>query len=352
MMSATAALWRLAISGVVAAILFLLMVNVIRQPVAAPERTYIAEFTDVSGLHLDADVRVRGVRVGKVRSVQLERQGGHSIAVIGFTLDKRYGVVPASRLAIKYQALTGLRYLDVVNPAEEYATADLVARVPTAMTQPSFDITALFNGLQPVIATLSPEEINTFASNAVSYLSGDGGGLAPMLDSIHRLTRFVSDRQHVVAALMRNLSDVAGAIGGHSQDLVQILDWINRPLDGALDAIDEFRKSELYGPEFTDTVVRLMTNLGFPPVFNAATRWRLGPEGAVDAPSDIDLALDRAISNVDNYIDAFKLVPVVAESIPEPPESGAPLACTRGRFELPTPMDVLVNGQKVVLCNR
>ena len=34
------------------------------------------------------------------------------------------------------------------------------------MTQPSFDITALFNGLQPVIATLSPDDINTFAENA------------------------------------------------------------------------------------------------------------------------------------------------------------------------------------------
>jgi phospholipid/cholesterol/gamma-HCH transport system substrate-binding protein len=351
-MSATAAFWRLAISGVVAAILFMLMVNVIRQPVLAAERSYTAEFTDVSGLHLDADVRVRGVRVGKVRSVELERRDGYSIAAVGFTLDTRYGVVSASRLAIKYQALTGLRYVDVVNPAEEYATADLVDRVPTAMTQPSFDITALFNGLQPVIATLSPEEINTFASNAVSYLSGDGSGLAPMLDSIHRLTKFVSGRQHVVAVLMHNLSEVADAIGGHSQDLVQILDWINRPLDGALNAIDEFRKSELYGPEFTDTVVRLMTNLGFPPVFNAATRWRLGAGAAPDAPSDVDLALDRAITNVDNYIDAFKLVPVVAEGIPEPPESEAPLVCSRGRFELPAPMDILVNGQKVVLCNR
>lgn len=351
-MSTAAALWRLAISGLVAVVLFILMTNVIRQPVVAEERAYTAEFTDASGLHLDADVRVRGVRVGKVRSVQLERQGGRSIAAVGFTLDKRYGLVSASRLAIKYQALTGLRYVDVVNPAEGYASADLVSRVPTTMTRPSFDITALFNGLQPVIATLSPEEINTFTNNAVSYLSGDGGGLAPMLDSIHRLTKFVSDRQHVVGVLMHNLSDVADAIGGHSQDLVQILDWINRPLDGALNAIDEFRKSELYGPEFTDTVVRLMTNLGFPPVFNAATRWRLGAAAAVDAPSDIDLALDRAISNVDDYIDAFKLVPVVAEGIPEPQEAEAPMACTHGRFELPTPMDILVNGQKVVLCNR
>ena len=74
------------------------------------------------------------------------------------------------------------------------------------MTQPSFDITTLFNGLQPVLATLSPDEINTFTENAIAFLQGDGNGLGPMLDSIHKLTAFVSDRQQVVATLVRNLA--------------------------------------------------------------------------------------------------------------------------------------------------
>lgn len=350
-MTARGALWRLILGAVVAVILFIFIANVIRQPIAAQQLSYTAEFTDTSGLHKDADVRVRGVRVGKVQSVRLERHEGRSVAAIDFTMDKQYGVVSGSRLAIKYQALTGLRYVDIANPAEGYSAEDLVKRIPTVMTQPSFDITALFNGLQPVIATLSPDEINTFTSNAVSYLSGDGDGLAPMLDSIHKLTRFVADRQQIIATLMRNLSAVADGIGGNSKELVQILEWINRPLDGALNAIDEFRKSELYGPEFTDTVIRLMSNLGFPPVFNAASRWRLEQNPANGEPSETELALDRAFSNLDNYIDAFKLVPVVWENIPEP-QDDAPLPCSRGRFELPAPMDVLVNGQKVVLCNR
>ncbi len=349
-MSALGALWRLVVAAVVAVVLFILVANVIRQPVAAPELSYTAEFTDVSGLHTDADVRVRGVRVGKVRAVRLERRDGHSFAAVDFTLDRQYGIVHASTLAIRYQALTGVRYVDVVNPAEGYAQTELVTRVPTDMTQPSFDITSLFNGLQPVIATLSPEEINTFTTNAVAYLSGDGNGLAPMLESIHRLTRFVADRQQVIATLMHNMSAVADGIGGNSKELVQILEWINRPLDGAMNAIDEFRKSELYGPEFTDTVIRLMTNLGLPPVFNAASRWRLEKDPTGE-PGEVELALDRAFSNLDNYIDAFKLVPVVWENIPEP-EGDAPLPCSNGRFELPAPMDILVNGQKVVLCNR
>ena len=351
-MKPRAALWRLAISAVAAVILFILVANAIQQPVAADQRAYTAEFTDASGLHLDADVRVRGVRVGKVQSVALERRDGQSIAAVSFMLEKRYGVVSATRLAIKYQTLTGLRYVDVMNPAENYLTTDLITHVPTAMTQPSFDITALFNGLQPVISTLSPDDINTFTTNAISYLSGDGGGLAPMLDSIRKLTRFVSDRQQVVATLMYNLSEVSESLGGHSKDLIQILDWANRPLDGALKAIDEFRKSQLFGPDFTGETLRLLNNAGFPAIPHSGRYFRLGPESAPDFPSDVDKALDRAFSNVDDYTDAFKLVPVVWEGIPEPPVSGEPLPCSKGRFELPAPMDILVNGRKVVLCNR
>jgi phospholipid/cholesterol/gamma-HCH transport system substrate-binding protein len=333
-MKAAAALWRLLISAILAAMLLILVINVVRQPVAAELRSYTAEFTDASGLHLGADVRVRGVRVGKVTGVDLMRRDGQSVAAVDFTLDRRYGIVLDTRLAIKYQALTGLRYLDLTNPAEKYTQTDLVEHVPTTMTQPSFDITALFNGLQPVIATLSPEELNTFAANAVNYLTGDGSGLGPMLDSIRKLTEFVADRQQVLAVLMTNLSNVADTLGGHSKDVIQLLQWLNRPIDSALKALDEFRKSQLYGPIFTSTVMRLLTNVGFKPGI------------------DIDAALDRAFTNFDNTTEAFKLIPVMWENIPPPSEDGAPVPCSRGRAQLPETMDVLLNGQRVVLCNR
>lgn len=354
-MKPSAAIWRLALSAVAAAVLFILLANVIRQPVVTPQRSYTADFTDVSGLHLDADVRVRGVRVGKVQSIQLERQHGESIAAIGFTLDRRYGVGTDTRLAVKYQTLTGLRYLDVTDPTEGTAASASLTRIPTSMTRPSFDITALFNGLQPVLVTLSPDQINTFTTNAVAYMTGDGSGLGSMLESIRKLTDFASDRQEVVATLMRNLSQVADAIGGNSKDLVQILTWSNRVLDGALKAIDEFRKSELYGPGFVEPVVRLLANAGFPPIPNSSVRFQLeaAPRSGDDLPTNVDDALDRAFTNVDDYIDAFRMLPVVWENIPEPPEEGGtPLPCSKGRFEMPAAMDILVNGQKVVLCNQ
>lgn len=352
-MKSSAAMWRLAIAGVVAVLLLILVKNVVTQPVAAALRSYTAEFTDAAGLHLDGDVRVRGVRVGKIHRIDLERRDGQSVAAVVFTLDKRYGITSTTRLAIKFQALTGLRYVDVMGPAENYSTHDLVTHVPTSMTQPSFDITALFNGLQPVFATLSPKELDTFAANAVNYLSGDSDGLKPLLDSIRKLTEFVTDRQHVVAALMRNLSELGKATGGHSKDMVQILRWANRPLDGAIDALDEFRKSQLFGLDFADAVQRLMTSTGLRPLPKNSLGFTRGPAffNPDMAQQNVDLAMDRAFTRLDDFIDAFKFVPVFWDNVP-PPQHGAPAPCSHGRAQLPEQMDVLLNGQRVVLCNR
>ena len=207
--------------------------------------------------------------------------------------------------------------------------------IPTSMTQPSFDVTALFNGLQPVLATLSPDEINTFTANAASFLTGDGSGLAPLLDSIRRLTQFVSDRQQVVATLMNNLAGIADAIGGSSDEFIHLVDLANQPIDSANKILDEFRKDLLYSKDFFDPTTRLLHNAGFRNGIN------------------VDEALDRASSNLDNFFDAFKLVPVMNENIPPPGDDDSALQpCSHGNFQLPETMDVLLNGQRVVLCNR
>lgn len=355
MIKVRAALWRLAIAAGIAVVLLILVSNAIRQPVAADKRSYTAEFTDASGLHLDADVRVRGVRVGKVSTVELRRRNGQSVAEVTFTLDRRYGVVSATRLAIKFQALTGLRYVDVIGPAEKYSTADLVTHVPTTTTEPSFDVTALFNGLQPVFATLSPDEINIFAENAANYFSGDGSGLQPLLDSIRKLTRFASDRQQVIATLLSNLSALADTMGGHSKDFVQILELIEGPVNAGMDVIDEFRKSHMYGVDFTAPVIRLFKSLGLPSVYTAGLGFGRGPAFFPPELSerDIDLALDRAFTRLDDFMDATKLVPVFWENAPVPsPQLGTPAPCSRGQAQLPEQMDILLNGQRVVVCNQ
>ena len=334
-MKPISALWRFALVSVVSVLLLVVISNAIRQPVEAPTTVYHAAFTDVSGLADGADVRVRGVRVGKVTGIDLKRgDDGRSVAILTLTLDNRFTVVSDTRLAVKYQALTGMRYLDVQNAAEGVNQAHRVKDIPTTMTQPSFDITVLFNGLQPVLATLSPEEINTFTDNTVAFLQGDDRGLEPMLESIHKLTRYVANRQDVVATLVRNLNTLADGVNGRSQYLTQMLDEIELPINQAVSVADEFRKSQIAGGDFTTTVMRLLAAAGLRPGINP-TR-----------------ALDQALTNTYDAIEAFKRTPVIWENMPPPPDNGGPVLCSKGRAQLPEAVDVLLNGQRVVLCQK
>lgn len=334
-MKARSALWRFVLVAAVSVVLLIVIANAIKQPVEATTSTYRAEFTDVSGLSQGADVRVRGVRVGKVENIELKRSDdGSSVASLRFSLDKRWSIVPTSRLAVKYQALTGLRYVDIQNAAESQGAEGRITDIPTSMTQPSFDITVLFNGLEPVLAALSPEQINTFTDNTVAFLQGDDSGLGPMLDSIRTLTAFVSDRQQVVETLVQNLATVSDGVTGRSQYLIQLLDEIEVPMSQAMTLADEFRKGQVAGSDFTRAVLRLLAAAGIKPGI------------------DIDTALDKAFTNVYDAVEALKRTPVVWENLPPPPEDGAPVPCSKGRIQLPETVDVLLNGQRVMLCNK
>jgi phospholipid/cholesterol/gamma-HCH transport system substrate-binding protein len=328
------ALWRSVLAAAVSIVLLIVIANVITQPVDVTTRTYTADFTDASGLHEGADVRVHGVRVGKVDALRLKRSDGRSLAEVTMTMDKRFAVVPTSRMAIKFQALTGLRYVDVVGAAEASAAPTSITMLPTAMTEPSFDVTVLFNGLQPVLAALNPDQINTFTDNVASFLAGDGDGLGPMLDSIRQLTSLVSNRGDVISTLMQNLRTLADGTQGRSDEMIQLLDLIRQPIESGMTVLDEFRKSQIYGPDFVAQAVRLLDNAGLRPGIN------------------IDDGFDKAITNSYDFLDLVKRIPVIWENIGPPPVKGTPAPCSKGRAELPLPMDVLLNGRKVVLCNQ
>lgn len=338
------ALWKFALAVAVSGLLLIVITNEIRQPVAGETRSFTADFTDVSGLHDGADVRIHGVRIGKVQSLTINRSPqGRTVAKVQFSMERPYSIVSTSRLAVKFQALTGLRYIDITGPAQGDVPGQMTS-IPTSMTVPSFDVTVLFNGLQPVLATLDPSEINIFTDNVATFLAGDGTGLGPMLDSINRLTALVSDREAVIATIVRNLQRVAKEVRGKSDALPTILDQVRIVEDSGMLVLDEFRKSQIYGPAFTGEVTRLLQGLGLDSGEWNIPNYKPGWDAA--------RALDKAFTNVYNEIDGIKRIPVVWANLPEPPVAGAPAPCSKGQAVLPIPVDVLLNGRKVLICNQ
>lgn len=323
---------KLSAAAVVSVLLFIIVLSAMKSPVAGPTERYSAEFTDVSGLHVNGDIRTKGVRVGKVTTIDLVERDGLQLARVDFTLDNAYTLTDTAILAVKYQNLTGVRYVDL-EMADDRGVP--VTELTTAQTKPSFDITQLFNGLQPVLTTMSTDEINTFTENAITLLQGDGGGLAPMLDSAQQLANLAHDREQVISALTDNLSRISDSMGGKSPQTIEFLRSVNFPIAKAMTVLEEFPKTATTGPEFLTPIKRLIDALGLQP------------------GTDIDALVADAFASIPDAAEALRLLPASFAGMNLPQIASAPQAmqCTNGIAQLPTEVRVLLNGSEVVICN-
>jgi phospholipid/cholesterol/gamma-HCH transport system substrate-binding protein len=312
-------------------VLFALTINGIRNPAPGQQADHSAEFTDTSGLSVNSDVRIRGIKVGKVTGIELRStEDNRVVSVAEFTLSEDHWLTGQSKIAVKYANLSGVRFLDIENAD---GSGERVRDVPVAKTLSSFDITQLFNGLQPALETLSPDEINTFSNNALTLLQGDGGGLAPMLDSVSRLTRYASNRQEVIATLVRNVGRLTDSLGGKSPQIVTLLRYLEVPIDSITSVLGELAKADMYGPAFTTAVDTLLAGLGLNPDL------------------DVDKFLQEALPTADLIAAAAEALPAVFNGLATPATSGDPQrSCSKGRAVLPELGALLINGSGVVIC--
>ncbi|GAC68505.1 MlaD family protein [Gordonia soli] len=311
-------------------LLFILVINAMKNPVEGKTNSYTADFTDASGLNVNGDVRMKGMRIGKVTAVDLTEAGGRPVARVGFTMDDGHRLTENTALAIKYQNLTGVRYVDVADPKNPGRE---VESLPADKTTPSFDITELFNGLQPVLSTMNTEQVNEFSENAISLLQGDGAGLAPMLDNAQRLASFASDRQSVIETLMKNMGRIADSMGGRSQYVIQFLEAVNVPISNAMTVLEEFPKTATYGPALLEPIEQILKSLGVSPDL------------------DVNVLLKATFHSMTDALNSFKLMPSALAGL-KLSQSGSDTSkrCSRGPAQLPTDVRVLLNGSGVVLC--
>ncbi|MEV6275230.1 MlaD family protein [Nocardia sp. NPDC051832] len=317
--------------------LLLVVISAIVRPVAGETTGYFGVFSDVSGLKTGDDVRMYGMQVGKV--VGIELHGAQ--ATVEFTVQRDRPVYHSSTLAIRYQTLTGQRYLDVRQPDGPGDLLRSGATIGVDNTIPSFDITQLFNGLQPVLAEFSPGALNQFTESVLAVVEGNGDGIGPALDAFEKLSRYVSDRQAVLHLIVANLQHISGQIGGKSPHLITLL-------NGLADVFTSFRK-ELDGllafaaaaPSTLAPLNALLATLGF-------------TEG--ENP-DLELDIGRLFPNPDDALDALGRLPGLLQSLatlmPPATSSTASLIdmhCGNGQAEVPAPFSVLISGQRISIC--
>ncbi|MFD5178000.1 MlaD family protein [Nocardia sp. NPDC058379] len=309
------------------------VLRVIERPVDGETFTYTALFTDANGLRHGDDVRLHGVQVGKVDEVELDG----ALARVRFTVVRDHLPDAGATIAIRYQNLTGFRYLEVRPPEVPGRPRDPGAVFGTAETVPDFDITRLFKGLQPVLAELSPDDLNRFATSILAVIQGDGTGVGQALGAIDTLSRYASDRQAVLSTLAANLAQVADHLGGKSGNAMRLLTNLTNLFVTITEKL----------PGLVDFAAGIPVVLQ--PLRSMLTV--LGVTGERDR--DLDAALRRAFPDPDDAVAAFADLPGLIQAMAQAvPQTGPGLVCSHGTAEVPEPLRVLLTGQGVVLCRR
>jgi phospholipid/cholesterol/gamma-HCH transport system substrate-binding protein len=181
---------------------------------------YKAVFADATGVSKGDDIRVAGVKVGTVKSVEITDR---TRALITFSVDDSTTVTEATHATIKYRNLVGQRYIALT--AEVGSTKRLGdgATIPISRTAPALDLTVLFNGFKPLFQALSPADINQLSYEIVQVFQGEGGTLESLLSHTASVTSTLADRDEVISALIDNLSEVLDHVADRDQQLNQLI---------------------------------------------------------------------------------------------------------------------------------
>ncbi|WP_199440333.1 MCE family protein [Umezawaea beigongshangensis] len=196
----------------------------------AGDVVYTARFTDVTALAEGDDVRMSGVRIGRVESLSLVDD---EVVDVGFSVEGDRRLAASVTATVKYRNLVGQRYVALEQDAGPVRDAlPPGGLVPLERTTPALDLTALFHGFQPLFQALDPDDVNALSLEIVRVLQGEGGTVDSLLAHTASLTSTLASRDEVIGRVVDDLNSVLGVVDSRGDALSELIDALQRLATG------------------------------------------------------------------------------------------------------------------------
>jgi phospholipid/cholesterol/gamma-HCH transport system substrate-binding protein len=191
--------------------------------------SYHAIFSNAARLKDGDKVRIAGVNVGSVQGVSLRPD---NTVDVKFKLDQKYQVFTSTRALIRYENLTGDRFLEVAWKPGELRKIQPGGTIDIHQTEPALDLDALLGGLQPVLKGLDGKKINEVSNAIIELLQGQGGALSDLLSNTRSFTQTLTDRYQVISDVIHNLNTVLGTVDAKSVQFDESVDQLQKLVSG------------------------------------------------------------------------------------------------------------------------
>ncbi|MFI7663950.1 MCE family protein [Nocardia sp. NPDC049526] len=235
--------------------------NTLARVVEGDTNTYTATFSDVLGLREGDDVRMAGVRVGKVEKIELTRDSKtkKSVANVTFIVQRNQTVYDDTKALVRYQNLIGQRYVALA-PGKAASPAALKnkATIPLERTEPSFDVSGLLNGFQPLFQVLQPEQVNRLSETFIQALQGDGVSLSAFITQAATLATDFQRRDAILSDVITNLSGVMSGLAKRGDELETLVTQTRALIGGLYDQGQSLQASTVQIADATSGLVDML----------------------------------------------------------------------------------------------
>lgn len=180
--------------------------------------TYYAAFSEAGGLKPNDEVRVAGVRVGKVQSLELA--GDH--VRVAFNVER--GVDFGSRTAadIKVKTLLGAMYV-ALQPAGP-GQMEEGAEIPVGRTSSPYDVVDAFSGLAERSERIDTDRLAESLETMAALMENTPEEFRGALEGMSALSKNIAARDQQLNELLGNMERVSGVLADRNGDLVTLME--------------------------------------------------------------------------------------------------------------------------------
>ena len=186
-------------------------------PIIGGGDTYYAAFSEAGGLKANDEVRIAGVRVGKVQSVELD--GDHVEVTFRVKTDSEFGDL--TQAAIKVKTLLGAMYLSLEPAGSGQLEAD--SEIPLERTSSPYDVVDAFSGLAETSEQIDTDQLARSLTTLADLSRNTPEEFKDALQGVSALSSNIAARNDKINSLLGNLERVSGVLNDRDQDIVALM---------------------------------------------------------------------------------------------------------------------------------
>lgn len=183
-------------------------------PVVGGGKVYSAKFAEAGGLRSGNEVRVAGVKVGKVASVALDG----TVVEVKFRV-KGVKLGDQTGAAIKVKTMLGQKYLSL----EPQGQGTLAGPIPVDRTTTPYDVNAAFSDLSSTIEEIDTDRVAESFEALSEAFKDTPESVRKTVTGLTSLSQTISSRDEELSELFKSTSNVTETLKNRNAEFEKII---------------------------------------------------------------------------------------------------------------------------------